>query len=248
MRHSHKNNLKRVTLELGGKSANIIMDDADMELAVVQAQTGLFFNAGQCCIAGSRVYVHEKVYDEFVEKSAAAASKIKVGDAFDAASGQGPQIDQDQFGKIMGYIDKGSSEGAKLVTGGKRVGTKGFFVEPTIFSDVQDDHTICQEEIFGPVMSVLKFKDIDDVIERANRSVFGLGAGVVTRSNENAIKLANGLRAGTVYVNCYDVFDSNTPFGGYKDSGIGRELGEAGLKNYMEQKTVIMKRPANSRQ
>jgi aldehyde dehydrogenase (NAD+) len=248
MRHSHKDNLKRVTLELGGKSANIIMDDADMETAISASQTGLFFNAGQCCIAGSRVYVHEKVYDEFLEKSVAAAQQIQVGDPFAEGTGQGAQIDNEQFGKIMNYISSGKDQGAKLATGGNRVGDKGYFIEPTIFADVDDNHTISKEEIFGPVMAIHKFKDIDEVIRRANNSIYGLGAGVVTNSNENAIKIANGLRTGTVYVNCYDIFDSNTPFGGYKDSGVGRELGQTGLNNYLEQKTVIMKRPANSRQ
>jgi len=248
MRHSHKNNLKRVTLELGGKSANIIMDDADMDLAIEQSQLGLFFNAGQCCIAGSRVYVHEKRYDEFIERSVEAARTIKVGDAFQEGTSQGPVVDADQFGKIMSFIESGSKEGAKVAVGGKRVGTKGYFVEPTVFANVEDNHTIAKEEIFGPVMSVLKFKDADDVIRRANNSVYGLGAGVVTNSNETAIKMANSLRAGTVYVNCWNKFDSAAPFGGFKDSGIGRELGEAGLKNYLEGKTVIMKRPAGSRQ
>jgi aldehyde dehydrogenase (NAD+) len=146
----------------------------------------------------------------------------------------------------MNYIDVGKKEGAKLLTGGKRVGSRGWFVEPTVFADVKDDMTIAKEEIFGPVMSILKFKDIDEVIQRANNSCYGLGAGVVTKSVDNALKISNGLRAGTVYVNCYDVFDANTPFGGFKDSGIGRELGEAGLKNYLESKTVIIKRPDDS--
>ncbi len=146
----------------------------------------------------------------------------------------------------MNYIDIGKKEGAKLLTGGKRVGNKGWFVEPTVFADVNDSMTIAKEEIFGPVMSIMKFKSIDEVIQRANNSNYGLGAGVVTRSVENAIKLSNGIRAGTVYVNCYDVFDANTPFGGFKDSGLGRELGEYGLKNYLETKTVIMKRPDDS--
>lgn len=146
----------------------------------------------------------------------------------------------------MNYIDIGKKEGAKLLTGGKRVGSKGFFVEPTVFSDVKDDMTIAKEEIFGPVMSIMKFKNIDEVIERANNSNYGLGAGLVTKNIDNAIKISNALRAGTVYVNCYDVFDANTPFGGYKDSGLGRELGEQGLKNYLESKTVIIKRPDDS--
>ena len=146
----------------------------------------------------------------------------------------------------MKYIDIGKKEGAQLLAGGSRVGTKGWFVAPTVFAGVTDDMTIAKEEIFGPVMSILKFKDIDEVIERANKSQYGLGAGVVTRSVDNALKISNGIRAGTVYVNCYDVFDANTPFGGFKDSGVGRELGEYGLKNYLESKTVIMKRPDDS--
>lgn len=146
----------------------------------------------------------------------------------------------------MNYIDIGKKEGAKLVTGGKRVGNKGWFIEPTVFADVNDNMTIAKEEIFGPVMSILKFKDVDEVIQRANNSNYGLGAGLVTKNVETAIKVSNALRAGTVYVNCYDIFDANTPFGGFKDSGVGRELGEAGLKNYLESKTVIIKRPDDS--
>lgn len=148
--------------------------------------------------------------------------------------------------KILGFIEAGKKEGAKLLTGGHRHGSKGFFVEPTIFSDVQDNMTIAKEEIFGPVLSILKFKSVDEVIKRANDSHYGLGAGLVTKSVDNAIKLANGLRAGTVYVNCYDVFDPAAPFGGFKDSGLGRECGEAGLRNYLESKTVIIKRPDDS--
>jgi aldehyde dehydrogenase (NAD+) len=246
MRHSHKNNLKRITLELGGKSANIILDDADIDVAIAQSQVGLFLNQGQCCIAGSRVFVHEKIYDEFVAKSVEASKKRKVGDPFAKDTDQGPQVDKDQFTKILNFIDIGKKEGAKLVTGGSRVGNKGWFIEPTVFSDVNDDMTIAKEEIFGPVMSILKFKNIDEVIQRANNSNYGLGAGLVTKNIDNAIKISNALRAGTVYVNCYDVFDANTPFGGFKDSGIGRELGEAGLKNYLESKTVIIKRPDDS--
>ena len=246
MRSSHKNNLKRITLELGGKSANIIMDDADIDVAIAQSQVGLFLNQGQCCIAGSRLFVHEKIYDQFVERSAQVAKARKVGDPFGKDTDQGPQIDKDQFGKIMNYIDVGKKEGATLLTGGGRVGKKGWFVEPTVFADVKDDMTIAKEEIFGPVMSILKFKTVDEVIERANNSQYGLGAGVVTKSVDNALKISNGIRAGTVYVNCYDGFDANTPFGGFKDSGIGRENGEAGLKNYLETKTVIIKRPDDS--
>ncbi|KAG2777914.1 Aldehyde dehydrogenase, partial [Phytophthora cactorum] len=246
MRTSHVSNLKRITLELGGKSANIILDDADIDLAIQQSQLGLFMNQGQCCIAGTRVYVQEGIYDEFVRRTVEAANARVVGDPFDAKTDQGSQIDETQFEKILGYIEEGKKEGAKLLAGGKRHGNKGWFIEPTVFSEVTDDMTIAREEIFGPVMSILKFKTIDEVIARANDSVYGLGAGVVTSNIDNAIKISNGIRTGTVYVNCYDVFDSNTPFGGFKDSGIGRENGELGLRNYLEHKTVIIKRPEDS--
>ncbi|TYZ58899.1 hypothetical protein PybrP1_009503 [[Pythium] brassicae (nom. inval.)] len=246
MRSAHVHKLKRVTLELGGKSANIILDDADIDLAISQSQVGLFLNQGQCCIAGSRVYVQEGIYDEFVRRSVEAAKARTVGDPFAASTDQGPQVDAEQFNKILHYVDVGVKEGARILTGGKRVGKKGFFIEPTVFADVTDDMAIAREEIFGPVMSILKFKTVDEVIARANDSQYGLGAGVVTRSLDNAIKISNGIRAGTVYVNCYDVFDANTPFGGFKDSGIGRENGEHGLHNYLENKTVIIKRPSDS--
>jgi aldehyde dehydrogenase (NAD+) len=190
--------------------------------------------------------VHEKIYDEFVRRSVEAARQKVLGDPFAQNTDQGPQIDADQMNKILKYINIGTREGAKLLTGGKRVGKKGFFVEPTVFSDVKDDMTIAKEEIFGPVMSILKFSSIDEVIARANNSIYGLGAGVVTKNIDNAFKLANGLQAGTVYINSYDIFDPNTPFGGFKNSGIGRELGEYGLQNYTEVKTVIFKRPNDS--
>jgi len=246
MSNSSRKRLKRVTLELGGKSANIIMDDADLDLAIRQSQLGLFLNQGQCCIAGSRLFVHEKIYDEFVRRSVEEARKRVVGDPFAQNTNQGPQIDIEHMNNILNYISIGSREGAKLLTGGKRLGKKGYFIEPTVFSDVKDEMTIAKEEIFGPVMSILKFSSIDEVINRANKTLYGLGAGVVTRDIGNALKLANGLQSGTVYVNCYDVFDSNTPFGGFKNSGIGRELGEYGLLNYTEVKTVIIKRPKDS--
>ncbi|KAF1326794.1 Aldehyde dehydrogenase, mitochondrial precursor, partial [Globisporangium splendens] len=246
MRSSHVSNLKRVTLELGGKSANIILDDADIDLAIAQLQLALFFNQGQCCIAGTRVYVQEGIYDEFLRRSVEAAKARVVGDPFSVKTDQGPQIDRARFEKILNYVSIGKKEGVTLLMGGKRVGDKGFFIEPTVFADVDDDMTIAREEIFGPVMTILKFKTIDEVIKRANESNYGLGAGVVTKSIDNAIKISNGIRTGTVYVNCHDVFDSNTPFGGFKDSGIGRENGQHGLHGYLENKTVIIKRPRDS--
>lgn len=241
MKNAHASNLKRITLELGGKSANIILDDADIDLAVKQSQIALYFNQGQCCIAGSRLFVQEKIYDEFVKKSVEASKARRLGDPLAVETDQGPQVDDVQFKKILGYIETGQKEGAKLLCGGKRFGDRGYFIEPTVFADVTDDMTIAREEIFGPVMSILKFKTIDEVIERANQSLYGLGAGIVTRNFENAVKIANALQAGTTYVNCYDVFRPNTPFGGFKNSGIGRELGEYALKNFTEVKTVIFK-------
>eukprot|EP00344_Euplotes_crassus_P004148 CAMPEP_0196994232 /NCGR_PEP_ID=MMETSP1380-20130617/560_1 /TAXON_ID=5936 /ORGANISM="Euplotes crassus, Strain CT5" /LENGTH=503 /DNA_ID=CAMNT_0042409555 /DNA_START=21 /DNA_END=1535 /DNA_ORIENTATION=- len=246
MRNSSLGGLKRVTLELGGKSANIICEDADVDMAVQQSHLGLFFNQGQCCIAGSRLFVHDKIYDEFSEKSAKFASEAKLGDSQDAATTQGPQVSKEQQDTVWGYIEKGKKEGATLLAGGEKYDGKGYFVKPTVFADVKDDMTIAKEEIFGPVMQIMKFSDYDDVIDRANRSEYGLGAGVVTKDIGRAFHLTNGLRAGTVYVNCYDVFDPTLPFGGYKNSGIGRENGPQGLDNYLETKTVIMSRPDGS--
>ena len=241
LKNSASHNLKRMTLELGGKSPNIIMDDADIDAAIAQAQFALFFNQGQCCIAGSRLFVHEKIYDQFVEKSVACAKTRKLGDPMEEGVEQGPQVDREQQDKIMRYIESGKKQGAKLLAGGNKWGKCGYFVEPTVFADCKDDMLIAKEEIFGPVMSIFKFSTVDEVIERANNSNYGLGAGVMTRNIETAMKLINALRAGTVYVNCYDEFRSNTPFGGFKDSGIGRELGLEGIKNYLELKTVLIK-------
>jgi aldehyde dehydrogenase (NAD+) len=241
MEASAKTNLKRVTLELGGKSPNIVFADADMDAAIEGAHFALFFNQGQCCCAGSRLFVEEKAYDEFVERSAARARRRTVGDPFDAQTEQGPQVDQDQYNKVMHYIESGKREGARLVCGGDRVGDRGYFIQPTVFADVKDDMTIAKEEIFGPVMSIIKFRDIDDVVQRANRTDYGLAAAVWTRDIGKAHTIANNVRAGTVWVNCYDVFDAAAPFGGFKQSGIGRELGEYGLQQYTEVKTVTVK-------
>ncbi|CEG47702.1 aldehyde mitochondrial precursor [Plasmopara halstedii] len=243
LRTSHVDNIKRISLELGGKSANIILDDADIDAAIRQSQVGLFLNAGQVCIAGSRVYVQEGIYDEFVRRSGEAASSMKIGDPQDLSVQHGPQIDDVQFKKILAYIETGKKEGARLICGGKRWGNRGFYIEPTVFADVTEEMTIAREEIFGPVMSIIKFKTIDEVIERANNSEYGLGAGVVTSSLDNAIKISNSVRVGTVYVNCYTVIEANTPFGGFKNSGVGREQGMQGLRNYLESKTVIIKTP-----
>src|SRR5213082_2669025 len=205
-----------------------------------KARTALFFNQGQCCCAGSRLYVEEKAYDEFVEKSVARAKKRTVGNPFDKNTEQGPQVDQDQFNKVLSYIDAGKQAKAKLVAGGNRVGDKGYFIEPTVFAEVQDNMKIAQEEIFGPVMTILKFKDLDEVVERANKTMYGLAAAVWTKDITKAHAIADRVRAGTVWVNCYDVFDAGAPFGGFKRSGMGRELGEKALDNYTELKTVTV--------
>jgi aldehyde dehydrogenase (NAD+) len=241
MKASAETNLKRVTLELGGKSPNIVLADADMNEAVEGSHFGLFFNQGQCCCAGSRVFVEEKVYDEFVERSTERAKRRRVGDPMDKVTEQGPQVDNDQFNKVLSYVDAGKREGARLMCGGERVGDRGYFVAPTVFADVKDEMKIAQEEIFGPVMSILKFKDMDDLIERANKTIYGLAAAVWTRDIGRAHYIANNVRAGTVWVNCFDVFDAGAPFGGFKQSGIGRELGEYGLQQYSEIKTVTVK-------
>lgn len=241
MEAAAKSNLKRVTLELGGKSPNIVFADADMNAAIAGSHDALFFNQGQCCCAGSRLFVEESCYDEFVERSVQRAKDRIVGDPFDDKTEQGPQVDQEQFNKVMSYIESGMREGAQMLCGGSQVGDKGYFIQPTVFADVRDDMKIAQEEIFGPVMSIIKFKDINEAIERANKTMYGLAAAVWTKDITKAHAIANGLRAGTVWVNCYDVFDAAAPFGGFKQSGIGRELGEYGLQQYTEVKTVTIK-------
>jgi aldehyde dehydrogenase (NAD+) len=235
-----QSNLKRVSLELGGKSPNIVFADADLDAAVEGAYFGLFFNQGQCCCAGSRLFVEERVHDQVIDRLLAKAKQQKVGDPFDPETTQGPQVSQEQMDRILGYVETGKKEGAQCLTGGGRIGTKGYFVQPTLFTNVTDEMKIAKEEIFGPVMNVLKFKNIDEVLERGNRTTYGLAAAVWTKDITKAHRIANSLRAGTVWVNCYDVFDAAAPFGGYKQSGIGRELGEYALELYTEVKTVTV--------
>jgi aldehyde dehydrogenase (NAD+) len=232
--------LKRLTFELGGKSPNIVFADADLEAAAAGSHFGLYFNQGQCCCAGSRLFVQEKVYDKFVDKLAGMNKTRKLGDPLDPDTEQGPQVDQAQFDKIMHYIGLGKSEGATCVTGGNRFGDRGYYVEPTLFADVTDEMSIAKDEIFGPVLSVLRFKDLDEIVARANNTTYGLAAAVWTRDVAKAHYLAKKIKAGTIWVNCYDVFDAAAPFGGFKMSGMGRELGEKGLDAYTETKTVTV--------
>jgi aldehyde dehydrogenase (NAD+) len=236
-----RTNLKRVSLELGGKSPNIVFADADMDEAIEGCHFALFFNQGQVCCAGSRLFVEEKIYDKFVEQSAARARRRTVGDPLAADTEQGPQIDATQFEKVMYYIDSGKRQGAEMLTGGNRVGDAGYFIEPTVFANVHDDMQIAREEIFGPVMSIMKFRDVDEVIARANNTTYGLAAAVWTRDIGKVHSIANNVRAGTIWVNCFDVFNAAAPFGGFKQSGIGREMGEYALQQYTEVKTVTVK-------
>ncbi|XVF60341.1 hypothetical protein PTKIN_Ptkin08bG0037300 [Pterospermum kingtungense] len=239
-------NLKPVTLELGGKSPFIVCKDADVDKAVELAHSALFFNQGQCCCAGSRTFVHESVYDEFVEKAKARAQKRVVGDPFKKGIEQGPQIDNAQFQKILNFIRTGVESGATLEAGGEQFGSKGYYIQPTVFSNVQDDMLIAKDEIFGPVQSILKFKDLDEVIQRANATAYGLAAGVFSQNLETVNTLSRALRVGTVWINCYDLFDAAIPFGGFKMSGHGREKGIYGLTSYLQVKAVVspLKNPA----
>jgi len=231
-------NLKKVTLELGGKSPNIVFNDADIDEAVGWANFGIFFNHGQCCCAGSRIYVQEGIYDEFVQKFKERISKNKVGDPFADDTFQGPQVSKLQFDRIMEYIEHGKKEGAKVEIGGERHGDVGYFIQPTIFSNVDMNMKIIQEEIFGPVASVAKFKDVDDILEMANGTDYGLAAAIHTKSLDTALKMSDELHAGTVWINTYNTINYALPFGGFKASGIGRELGKAALANYTQTKTV----------
>ena len=233
--------LKRVTLELGGKSPNIVFSDADIDGAVKGAINGIFYGKGEVCNAGSRLFLESKLKDEFTEKLAARASKMRPADPLDPKTRLGAIVSQEQMKTVLGYIEAGKSEGARVVAGGNRAsvdGGKGFFIEPTIFGDVKNDMKIAQEEIFGPVLSVLTFDDVDEVIDRANNNPYGLAAAVWTRDVKKAHTVSRRLKAGTVWINTYGVMDASLPFGGYKSSGFGRELGAHAIEHYTEIKTV----------
>ncbi|MEH6943017.1 aldehyde dehydrogenase family protein [Bacillus sp. JJ722] len=233
--------LKRVTLELGGKSPNIILEDANLANAIPGALNGVMFNQGQVCCAGSRVFIQKKLYDNVVADMVSHVKSIKQGAGLDPSTQIGPLVSNVQQNRVMGYIEKGIDEGAELLVGGSKPTENGYFVTPTIFSAVRDEMTIAQEEIFGPVIAAMPFNDLDEIIERANATPYGLAAGLWTENISNSHYLANKLRAGTVWVNCYNAFDAASPFGGYKQSGIGREMGSYALNNYSEVKSVWIK-------
>lgn len=252
MKAAASTNLKKVTLELGGKSPNIIFKDADIDQAVGWSAFGIMLNSGQACCAGSRVYVEEGIYDKFVTAMEAKMKSLAVGDAFDANTFNGPQVSQLQYDRIMAYIDSGKKDGATVVTGGERHGNEGYFIQPTIFTDVNPESKIGREEIFGPVVVIHKFKDQADLLKQANDSVYGLAAAVFSRDVTRALETANKLQAGTVWVNCYNQLNAQVPFGGFKQSGIGRELGGVALSNceYASdgvQRTMILTLPPSSR-
>jgi aldehyde dehydrogenase (NAD+) len=233
--------LKRVTLELGGKSPNIVFSDADVDSAVKGAINGIFYGKGEVCNAGSRLFLESKLKDEFTEKLVARASKMRPADPLDPKTRLGAIVSQEQMETVLGFIDAGKKAGARLVAGGNRVsvnGDKGFFLEPTIFGDVKNDMKIAREEIFGPVLSVLTFDDVDEVIEQANSNPYGLAAAVWTRDVKKAHAVSRRLKAGTVWINTYGLMDAALPFGGYKSSGFGRELGAHAMEHYTELKTV----------
>ncbi|XP_050218363.1 aldehyde dehydrogenase family 2 member C4-like [Mercurialis annua] len=239
MQAAATSNLKQVSLELGGKSPLLIFDDADIDVAADLALLGILFNKGEVCVASSRVFVQEGIYDKLVIKLAEKVKDWVVGDPFHPNSRQGPQVDKKQFEKILSYIDVGKREGATLLTGGKSVGNKGYYIEPTIFTDVKADMKIATDEIFGPVMSLMKFKTIEEGIKCANNTKYGLAAGIVTKNLDVANTVSRSIRAGIIWINCYFGFDNDCPFGGYKMSGFGRDLGLDALHKYLQVKSVV---------
>jgi phenylacetaldehyde dehydrogenase len=236
------NDLKKVSLELGGKSPNIVLADADLETAIPGAASAIFFNHGQCCCAGSRLYVDGRIFDDVISGVAEYAKGIKVGPGLDPTTQMGPMVSEIQRNRVAGFLDSGRREGAKAVTGGKPREGRGYFIEPTVFVDTQPKMEIMQEEIFGPVVTAMPFKEFDDdLIQQANDTIYGLAAGIWTKDLSKAHRLAARLKAGTVWINCYNIFDAALPFGGYKQSGWGREMGEAVLEHYTETKAVTVR-------
>jgi acyl-CoA reductase-like NAD-dependent aldehyde dehydrogenase len=232
--------VKKVTLELGGKSPTIICDDADLAVAVDGALFGTFFHAGQVCESGTRCFVPASIYDNFMERLRERVTHIKLGDTADYETTMGPVVSEVQLKRVLGYIEKGRAEGARIVCGGGRPGDlkKGWFVQPTIFEEVSNDATIAREEIFGPVLSVIRYKALDEAITMANDSIYGLGGAVFSRDIPKAIGIAKKIRTGTVWINDFHLINALAPFGGYKQSGVGRELGPQGLLEYTQVKHI----------
>jgi phenylacetaldehyde dehydrogenase len=231
-------NLKKVSLELGGKSPNVVFADVDLDTAIAGAAGAIFFNHGQCCCAGSRLYVENKIFDKVVEGVAEHAKKINVGSGQDESTDMGPLVSAEQLNRVCGYLESGFSEGAKAVVGGGRHGDKGYFVKPTVLVNTNEKMKVVREEIFGPVVTAIPFSDPAELVTQANDTVYGLAAGIWTRDIQKAHRLASQLRAGTVWINCYNIFDAALPFGGYKQSGWGREMGHEVLEQYTEVKAV----------
>ena len=232
--------LKKVTLECGGKSANIVLDDADIDMAVDGAIYAGFYHQGQCCEGGTRLLIQESIYDEFITKMKDKMSRMKIGDPMDKTTDVGPVVSQEQFDRVMGYIELAKEEGAEALTGGKRSGDKGFFIEPTVFVNAENSMKHVQEEIFGPVISVLKFKDDAEAVKIANDSIYGLGGAVWSKNDDRAMEIAKKVRTGTIWINEYHLMSERVPFGGYKQSGIGREFGIDGIKEYTELKHIYI--------
>jgi len=239
--HAATGNLKKVSLELGGKSPNVVFKDASLDTAIAGAASAIFFNHGQCCCAGSRLYVERPVFDRVVEGVAAQAEKIKVGSGLDPATHMGPLVSEEQLQRVCNYLEVGMAEGAKAASGGRKIGGKGYFVEPTVLVDTKDYMKVVQEEIFGPVVAAIPFDNPEELLSRANDSVYGLAAGVWTNDVSKAHRTATLLRAGTVWINCYNIFDAALPFGGYKQSGWGREMGKDVLALYTQTKAVCVR-------
>ena len=231
-------NLKKVTLELGGKSPNVVFKDADLDTAIAGTASAVFFNHGQCCCAGSRLYVEKAVFDQVIDGVSEYAKKIKVGSGLDPATEMGPLVSEEQLKRVCGYMELGLKEGARATVGGRKAEGKGYFVEPTVLVNTRSDMKVVQEEIFGPVVAAMPFSDPEEVVPMANDNVYGLAAGVWTRDISKAHRMAEYLRAGTVWINCYNIFDAALPFGGYKQSGWGREMGHEVLNNYTQTKAV----------
>jgi phenylacetaldehyde dehydrogenase len=234
-------NLKKVSLELGGKSPNIVFGDADLEMAIPGAANAIFFNHGQCCCAGSRLYVQKKIFDEVVDGVTKHARNIKVADGFNPECQMGPLVSEEQLNRVLGFLEAGKADGAKTVVGGNRIGDRGYFVEPTILTGARPGMKVVDEEIFGPVVCAMPFDELDQVATQMNQTTYGLAGAVWTKDVSKAHRMARAMKAGTVWINCYNIFDAALPFGGYKQSGWGREMGREALELYTEVKSVCLK-------